>query len=99
MFNQHHIAWENEESVLYLFVPPIEGSSVLAENIFAHIHEDVLYDWAQDYLIFSDSSFFGKRINIVSGHRIIRKINRAVEVKSSRADHAGKVIPFPLNTH
>jgi|GEM_PF-1126222 len=94
MFNEHKITCENNQSVLYLFTQPFDASINLIKGIFEHLHEDVLLDWADDYLNIHDVSFVGDIIRIVAGSTIIRDLNFPLYMKKSTPISDSKVLNF-----
>jgi len=99
MFVDHKIVCENKEPVLYLFAQSIDASITLVKGIFEHLHEEVLIDWAQDYLIYSEVSFVGSLIKVVAGSTIVRNLELPVVIKRRANLPPGKLIPFkPFET-
>jgi len=96
MFNEHKITYENSQSVLYLFTQPFDASMNLVKGIFEHLHEDVLLDWADDYLNSYDVSFVGDIIRIVAGSTIVRDLNFPLYMKKSTPVSNSKVLNFTM---
>jgi len=96
MFNDHKITCENSQSVLYLFTQPFDASMNLVKGIFEHLHEDVLLDWADDYLNAYDISFTGDIIRIVTGSTIIRTLSFPLYMKRSAPVSDSKVLDFTI---
>ena len=94
MFNDHKITCENRESVLYLFTQPFDASMSLIKGIFEHLHEDVLLDWADDYLDTYDVSFGGDVIRVVAGSTIVRNLRFPLYMKKSIPLPTSKVLNF-----
>jgi len=94
MFVDHKIVCENKEPVLYLFAQSIDASIVLVKGIFEHLHEEVLIDWAQDYLMDLDISFVGSLIKVVAGSTIVRHLELPFVMKRESHLQPGKLIPF-----
>lgn len=85
---------ENNQSVLYLFTQPFDGSMNLVKGIFEHLHEDVLLDWAEDYLEMHHVSFFGDLIKIVAGFTIVRNLTFPLYMKNAVPTTEGKILKF-----
>jgi len=99
MFVDHKIVCENKEPVLYLFAQSIDASITLVKGIFEHLHEEILIDWAQDYLIDLDVSFVGSLIKVVAGSTIVRDLEFPFTMKKATGLSPGKIIPFkPFET-
>ena len=94
MFNEHKITCENSQSVLYLFTQPFDASMSLVRGIFEHLHEDVLLDWADDYLHTYDVSFGGDIIKVVAGSTIVRDLNFPFYMKRNTPTPETKVLNF-----
>jgi len=94
MFSEHKIMCENNQSVLYLFTQPFDASMALVKGIFEHLHEDVLLDWADDYLDAYDVSFVGDVIRVVAGSTIVRDLSFPLYMKKSIAIPEAKVLDF-----
>ena len=98
MFNEHKITCENNQSVLYLFTQPFDASMTLVKGIFEHLHEDVLLDWADDYLDTYDISFVGDIIRVVAGSTIVRDLDFPLYMKKNTPIPKAKVLNFiPLH--
>ena len=95
MFNEHKIACENRQSVLYLFTQPFDTSMNLVKGIFEHLHEDVLLDWADDYLDTNNISFCGDIIRVVAGSTIVRDLNFPLYMKKNTPIPKAKILNFP----
>ena len=94
MFNEHKITCENSQSVLYLFTQPFDASMNLVKGIFEHLHEDVLLDWADDYLETYNVSFVGDIVRIVAGSTIVRDLKFPIYMKKSTPVAETKVLNF-----
>jgi len=98
MFNEHKITCENSQSVLYLFTQPFDTSMNLVKGIFEHLHEDVLLDWADDYLDTHDISFGGDIIRVLAGSTIVRDLNFPLYMKKNTPIPKTKILNFmPMN--
>ena len=94
MFSEHKITCENRESVLYLFTQPFDASLNLIKGIFEYLHEDVLLDWADDYLDTYDVSFSGDIIRVVAGSTIVRDLRFPLYMKKNVPIPETKVLNF-----
>ena len=94
MFNEHKITCENNQSVLYLFTQPFDASMTLVKGIFEHLHEDVLLDWADDYLDMHNISFVGDIIRVVAGSTIVRDLKFPYYMKKNIPIPKTKVLNF-----
>jgi len=94
MFNEHKITCENRQSVLYLFTQPFDGSMNLIKGIFEHLHEDVLLDWADDYLDTYDVSFVGDVIRVVVDSTIVRSLKFPRYMKKNIPIPETKILNF-----
>jgi len=94
MFTEHRITCENNQSVLYLFTQPFDASMNLVKGIFEHLHEDVLLDWADDYLDAYDISFVGDIIRVVAGSTIVRDLTFPLYMKKNAPIPETKVLDF-----
>lgn len=94
MFNEHKITCENNQSVLYLFTQPFDASMSLIKGIFEHLHEDVLLDWADDYLDTYDVAFHGDMIRVVAGSTIVRNLKFPLYMKTQAPILRSKVLNF-----
>jgi len=94
MFNGHKITCESGQSVLYLFTQPLDASATLVKGIFEHLHEDVLLDWAYNYLEAFDISFVGSLIKVVSNLTVVRNLECALEFKKESPFEEAKVLQF-----
>jgi len=98
LFNEHKITYENSQSVLYLFTQSFDASLTLVKGIFQHLHEDVLLDWADDYLDLHDINFVGDLIRVVAGSTIVRDLEFPLYMKkeSMPMTVSSKILKFPL---
>jgi len=94
MFNEHKITRENSQSVLYLFAQPFDASMSLVKGVFEHLHEDVLLDWADDYIDAYDLTFGGDLIRVVAGSTIVRDLPFPAYMKKNRPIAKSKVLKF-----
>ena len=94
MFNEHKITRENNQSVLYLFTQSFDASINLIKGIFEHLHEDVLLDWADDYLDTFDIAFHGDLIKVVAGSTIVRNLKFPLYMKTPAPISRNKVLNF-----
>ena len=94
MFNEHKITCENSQSVLYLFTQPFDNNINLVKGIFEHIHEDVLLDWADDYLDVCKISFNGDVIRIVVGSTIVRELTFPFYMKKKTPIPKDNILKF-----
>lgn len=94
MFNEHRIMCENQQPVLYLFTQPFDVNTTLVKGIFEHLHEDVLLDWASDYLDAFNINFVGNLVKIVSGFTIVRNLEFSLQLKKSCPLKESKVLHF-----
>ena len=98
MFNDHKITCENSQSVLYLFTQPFDTSMKLVKGIFEHLHEDVLLDWADDYITAHNISFGGDVVRVVAGSTIVRDLKFPLYMKKNTPIYETKVLNFtPLH--
>ena len=94
MFNEHKITCENRQSVLYLFAQSFDTNTILVKGIFEHFHEDVLLDWADDYLDSHNVSFVGDIVKIVASSIIVRELKFPTYMKKLIPLAPNKVIEF-----
>ena len=94
MFNEHKITCENSQSVLYLFTQQFDTNMNLVRGIFEHIHEDVLLDWADDYIDIHNISFSGDIIKVVVGSTIVRDLNFPLYMKKRTSIPKTNVLNF-----
>ena len=94
MFNEHKITCENRQSVLYLFTQPFDTNMILVKGIFEHLHDDVLLDWADDYLDSHNVSFVGDIVKIVAGSIIVRELKFPTYMKKNTPVPEAKVLNF-----
>ena len=94
MFVDHKIICESKKPVLYLFTSSFDASTTLVKGIFEHLHEDVLIDWAQDYLIYAKVSFVGSLIKVVAGSTIVRILELPSTTKRKEKHPPKNLIPF-----
>jgi len=92
MFNEHKITCENSQSVLYLFTQPFDANMSLVKGIFEHLHEDVLLDWADEYLDAYDVAFVGDLIRVVSGSTIVRDLQYPMYMKKTAPIAENKIL-------
>jgi len=85
---------ENQQPVLYLFTQPFDVSTTLVKGIFEHLHEEVLLDWAYDYLDTFGISFVGNLVKIVSGLTIVRNLEFSLQVKKNCPIEKSKILHF-----
>jgi len=85
---------ERGQPVLYLFTQPFDANATLVKGIFEHLHEDVLLDWAYDYLNAVDISFVGNLIKVVSGFTIIRRLELSLQMKKNCPIEKSKILNF-----
>jgi len=98
LFNEHKITYENNQSVLYLFTQSFDASLNLIKGIFQHLHEDVLLDWADDYLDLHDITFVGDLIRVVAGATIVRDLEFPLYMRRDNSPlvTSSKILKFPL---
>lgn len=94
MFNEHRITCESGQPVLYLFTQPFDVNTTLIKGIFEHLHEEVILDWAYDYLDTFNISFVGSLIKIVSGLTIVRNLESSFLMKKNVPIEPSKLLPF-----
>ena len=94
MFNEHKITCENNQSVLYLFTQPFDASIGLVKGIFEHLHEDVLLDWADDYLNAYNISFVGDLVRVVAGSTIVRDLEFPFYMRKNIPTPSTKILSF-----
>ena len=94
MFNEHKIMCESGQPVLYLFTQSFDVNTTLVKGIFKHLHEDVILDWAYDYLNTFNINFVGNLIKVVSDLTIVRSIKLSLEVERKYPIEKSKILLF-----
>ena len=97
MFNHHKILCENKSPILYLFACQLDANVDLIRDIFGHIHDEILLDWAYDYLGSNGVSFGGNKVKIVCGETIVRILDapgRFSDDNCERGKFKSKILEF-----